>query len=190
MSLVDHHCHCRWTPCTLLLLACCFSAFASEGSPRAHAEAGPMGGSGAAVLEPVPEPKPPATLHRLVFSCVAPGLVTFSDRPCGPLPVMHEIKLLPPAPVRAGESPSVRAPKESASTRVVRADERREAAQRTAAEAQARAKVSEHARTCERLQEAVQTLDRRMRAGYSSAEAPRLWDRWRDAREKLRQADC
>ncbi len=67
---------------------------------------GPPGGGGAVVLEPV-KPRAQPT-RRLVYSCVAPGLVTFS----------------------------------------------------------------------------------RMRTGYSAREAGRLWDRWREAKARLHDADC
>jgi hypothetical protein len=161
---------------------------ASIGAPNAVSDAGPLGGHGAAVLEPVPEPRLPASTRRLVFSCVTPGLVTFSDRPCGPDAVTLEIKLLHPDAQRPGEAAGLRPPRVAASTRD-KVDDK--AARALAAEAREQTVArQEHSRTCQRLQEAVQALDRRMRAGYSSAEAPRLWDRWRDAKEELRQADC
>jgi hypothetical protein len=46
------------------------------------------------------------------------------------------------------------------------------------------------AATCQRLQEAVEALDAHMRNGYSAREAGRLWDRWREARSRLREARC
>ena len=76
----------------------------------------------------------------------------------------------------------VAAPSSAASTRPApalpeRDDERHaEQAGRTAA--------------CSRLAGAVQALDARMRAGYSAREAARLWARWREAKERLREADC
>ena len=179
----------RWVLCTTSLVSlACWSAPAGAGATNPGIEAGPLGGHGAAVLEPVPEPRLPASTRRLVFSCVTPGLITFSDRPCGPEAVTLEVKLLHPDAQRAGESASLRSPRTPAATRDKANDQ---AARVLAAEAREQtATRQEHARTCQRLQEAVQALDRRMRAGYSAAEAPRLWDRWRDAKEELRQADC
>jgi hypothetical protein len=36
----------------------------------------------------------------------------------------------------------------------------------------------------------VAELDQVMRAGYSARESARLWERWREARARLREADC
>jgi hypothetical protein len=44
--------------------------------------------------------------------------------------------------------------------------------------------------TCGRLEDAVRKLDDRMRTGYSAREAGRLWGRWREARARLREAEC
>lgn len=137
----------------------------------------PMGGGGAVELEPVPARESPRAWRRLVFTCATPGLVIFSDRPCGPMPALHEVKVRAP-----GASPTVAAPSSAASTRPAPAlperDDERHAEQegRTAA--------------CSRLAGAVQALDARMRAGYSAREAARLWARWREAKERLREADC
>jgi hypothetical protein len=174
-------------PRSLAGLAFTFAAIAASGaetSPRARLAEDPYGGSGAAVLEPVPAPSPQPT-RRLVFSCITPGLVTFSDRPCGPAQQLYEIRLLPPHATQPGEAASLAKSKPSTSPRAPH--DKAGAADAVSAAA---AKAAEHTRACERLEEAVQTLDRRMRAGYSSSEAPRLWDRWRDAKERLRQADC
>ena len=171
----------------LLALAGCVT-HAGESTPRASSREDPYGGSGGAVLEPASET--PAALRptkRLVFSCVTPGLVTFSDRPCGPAQQLYEVRLLPPHATQPGEGTSIDKPKPVAANRASREGTR---STETAEAAAAASKAIEHTRTCERLQEAVQTLDRRMRAGYSASEAPRLWDRWRDAKERLRQADC
>jgi hypothetical protein len=43
---------------------------------------------------------------------------------------------------------------------------------------------------CEPLEAAVDELDQVMRAGYSARESARLWERWREARARLREADC
>ncbi|HEX6570734.1 MAG TPA: hypothetical protein VF055_01850, partial [Steroidobacteraceae bacterium] len=79
----------------------------------------PTGGGGAVVLEPVPARESPRTWRRVVFTCTSPGLVEFSDRPCGPLPVLHEVKLHAPAPgaVASGAPATVVPPAPAASTR-------------------------------------------------------------------------
>jgi hypothetical protein len=43
---------------------------------------------------------------------------------------------------------------------------------------------------CQKLRAALDSLDSRMRAGYSAREAGSLWERWRDAKARLRAADC
>jgi hypothetical protein len=43
---------------------------------------------------------------------------------------------------------------------------------------------------CERHQRRLDELNDRMRAGYSAREAARLWQQWRDAKERLRTARC
>jgi hypothetical protein len=143
----------------------------------------PTGGGGAVVLEPVPARASPRTWRRVVFTCTSPGLVEFSDRPCGPLPVLHEVKLHAPAPVAvaSGAPATVVAPAPAASIRPAATnlseDERANEAER-------------REQTCRRLAEAVRALDDRMRGGYPAREAARLWSRWREAKERLREAEC
>ena len=48
----------------------------------------------------------------------------------------------------------------------------------------------ERVMTCQKLQAALDSLDSRMRAGYSAREAGSLWERWRDAKARLHEADC
>jgi len=98
----------------------------------------------------------------------------FSDRPCGAS--AHAWRLdLPRA--TAGAAPSTRAAAPAAATRpiVARASRR---------------DVAESADPCVRLEQQLATIDARMRNGYSAREAARLWQRWRDAKAKLRAADC
>ncbi len=140
----------------------------------------PAGGGGTVVLEPV-KPRAQPT-RRLVYSCVAPGLVTFSDRPCGPLSELRELKVSAPAPTAAGASPelgdarepSAASRRHSPGSEEVDADDAQE----------------EHSATCRNLQATLDSLDARMRAGYSAREAGRLWDRWRDAKARLHEANC
>lgn len=143
----------------------------------------PTGGGGAVVLEPVPARASPRTWRRVVFTCTSPGLVVFSDRPCGPLPVLHEVKLHAPASVAvtSGAAATVVAPTPAASTRP---------AATNANEPDPASDAERREQTCRRLADAVRALDDRMRAGYPAREAARLWSRWREAKERLREAEC
>jgi len=138
----------------------------------------PTGGGGTVVLEPV-KPRAQPT-RRLVYSCVAPGLVTFSDRPCGPLPEVRELKV--GAPAAAGASPQLRDAREPS------AASRRNLAGREDVDPDSA--LEEHAATCQKLRATLDSLDSRMRTGYSAREAGRLWDRWREAKARLHDADC
>jgi hypothetical protein len=143
----------------------------------------PTGGGGAVVLEPVPARESPRTWRRVVFTCTSPGLVEFSDRPCGPLPVLHEVKLRAPAPVAvpSGAAATTVAPAPAASTRPAAVK---------LGDDQATREAEHREQTCHRLADAVRALDDRMRAGYPAREAARLWSRWREAKERLREAEC
>jgi hypothetical protein len=138
-------------------------------------------GGGSSELEPVVVRA--EQRHRLVFSCVSPGLVTFADRPCGPLPVIRELKLPPPRPLSpVAATPAADRDAPPAVTRTARTGHR-------AAEA-GEDPAREHATTCQRLTAVLDGIDARMRAGYSAREAGDLWDRWRDAKARLHAADC
>lgn len=130
-----------------------------------------------------PQPVQPRarTTQRLVYSCIEPGLVTYSDRPCGPAATQRQLQVLTPASP-AGEAPDVDR------TNTAAADKRRAAAAK--ADASAVRAATERAETCERLEAAVDEVDSQMRAGYPAREAGRLWDRWREARARLREARC
>jgi hypothetical protein len=140
----------------------------------------PTGGGGSVVLEPVPASESRRTWRRLVYTCTSPGLVVFSDRPCGPLPIVQEIKGRAPlgSTGASGAAATVVPPKPVASTRPASSEPALDAGE-TGREA-----------TCRRLQDAVRALDDRMRAGYSAREAATLWSRWREAKQRLREADC
>jgi hypothetical protein len=156
---------------------------------------GPISGGDAVTLEPVPGPAapPPAPTRRRVFTCVTPELTIFSDRPCGPSPDVREVHWPPgDASARSGAGPAVaaradreRSPRTNAvsgeSSRSAARDERDDSVEREA---------RERAAACARLEQAVQDLDQRLRAGYSAREAGRLWARWREAKERLRDARC
>lgn len=142
----------------------------------------PMGGGGSTVLERVPDAPAAPAPQRIVFTCVTPGLTTFSDRPCGPLPDRREIEIRSATADDGGKAPSVTPPPARASTKpaVVAGSHDPRSARRTA----------ERPAGCEQLRHAVTAIDQQMRAGYSAREAPRLWERWREARDRLHAADC
>jgi hypothetical protein len=168
-----------------LLLALQVMLFLSTSPHAANAlllpaVAGPAGSGGSVVLEPVKPRAQPTS--RLVYSCVAPGLVTFSDRPCGPLPEVRELKVSAPAPAVAGASPQLGKDREPS------AASRRDAPGRQNADADDH--ETEHAAICQKLQATLASLDSRMRTGYSAREAGRLWERWREAKTRLHEANC
>ena len=140
----------------------------------------PTGGGGSVVLEPV-KPRAQPT-RRLVYSCVAPGLVTFSDRPCGPLLEVRELKVGVAAPTAGGASPELGKAREPS------------APGRSNSPARENSDPDDgevkHAAICQNLQAELDSLDSRMRTGYSAREAGRLWDRWREAKARLREANC
>ena len=140
----------------------------------------PTGGGGTVVLEPVKQHAGPT--RRLVFSCVTPGLVTFADRPCGPMPEVRELKLDQPVPAAVGASPEVGNVDAQTPANRRKTTERDNAGPAAAA--------AEHVMTCQKLQAALDSLDSRMRAGYSAREAGSLWERWRAAKARLRAANC
>ena len=133
----------------------------------------PADAGGAPVIERV-DARPSGRRTRLVYACRDAATPVFSDRPCGAS--AHAWRLdLPRA--TAGAAPSTRAAAPAAATRpiVARASRR---------------DVAEPADPCVRLEQHLATIDARMRNGYSAREAARLWQRWRDAKAKLRAADC
>lgn len=132
------------------------------------------------------EPAPRARTHRIVFTCIEPGLVTFADKPCGPSPQVRDLPV-DPGRVRPATSPTPQDGK-SAGPDARKTDPPADTRSRDDTEALAAAEA--HAQTCARLTHALRELDARMRAGYSAREAGRLWDRWREARERAREAGC
>jgi hypothetical protein len=130
-----------------------------------------------------PQPVQPRarTTSRLVYSCIEPGLITYADRPCSPAAAQRQLKVLAPVSP-AGEAPDVE------KTVTAAADSRRAAAAK--ADANAARAAAQRAATCARLEAAVDEVDSQMRAGYPAREAGRLWERWREARARLREARC
>jgi hypothetical protein len=140
----------------------------------------PSGGGGSVVLEPVPPRAQPT--RRLVYSCAVPGLVTFSDRPCGPLPEVRELHVREPSSSAAETSPEAHEAATDARTGSRQATGREDAGSDDAAD--------ERSTNCQKLQAALASLDSRMRTGYSAREAGRLWERWREAKARLHEANC
>jgi hypothetical protein len=127
-----------------------------------------------------------ASTRRLVFSCIAPGHITFSDRPCGPATAVRELQL------RAAIKPDAAIQQAGRTSTVTPEAPRASPRERTAVDDRLNVPdpSPDAAATCQRLGAAVASLDTRMRNGYSAREAGRLWDRWRDAKARLREADC
>jgi hypothetical protein len=110
----------------------------------------------------------------VVFTCRDGVTPVFSDRPCGDEEHRHRLDVPSPA---AGSAPGTRPAAAPAATRArpVRVPRR----------------VSpDPTNACARLEEQLASIDARMRQGYSAREAARLWQRWRDAKAKLRAARC
>jgi hypothetical protein len=141
----------------------------------------PSGGGGSVVLEPVQQRAQPQ--RRLVYSCVEPGLVTFSDRPCGPRPEIRELPVRQPAAAAVAASPQ---PGKAANDS--RTSSRKATGRENAGDADDA--IAEHETACQKLQATLDSLDSRMRTGYSAHEAGRLWERWREAKARLHEANC
>jgi hypothetical protein len=135
----------------------------------------PQGAGRAVVLEPAPVRA--AVTRRTIFTCITPELVTYSDRPCGPLADTRQLRTVTPAGAEIRADPTRPQPPPLAARQ-------RDEAAGSSEPATAREQA------CARLQQDVAELDQRMRAGYSAREAGRLWERWREARTRLRDADC
>jgi len=139
------------------------------------AVASPLGGGDSVMLEPAPPAAPPVR-KRAVFVCQDGGTPVYADRPCGPGSDARSLVVaMPPTGAVATTTP----PSPPASTRPRRLPPRADAAP-----------VNVQEQQCSKLQRQLDELNDRMRAGYSAREAARLWQRWRDAKERLRSARC
>jgi hypothetical protein len=153
---------------------------AASGVPDARHDAPPEGAAPAREAGPA---EPDALGHirvarRDVFVCREPAVTVYSDRPCGELALKRELVLrIPELP--AGKAPSTEALPAKAAT-----------LPRVEAAAGSRDPKADARARCRQLNDAIETVNERMRAGYSAREAPRLWQRWRDAHDRLREADC
>lgn len=137
--------------------------------------ASPLGSGESVLLEPAPLPANPRR-HRSVFVCQESGVPVFADRPCGSA---NETRSLVIATSPPGAAPSTTPPSPAASTRP------RPVAPRPSTIV---APAPENA--CAKLQRQLDDLNDRMRTGYSAREAARLWQRWRDTKERLRTGRC
>ncbi len=122
-----------------------------------------------------PAPPAPARRKRSVFVCDDAGTPVYADRPCGPDLVHRSISVDDPV---AGRVASTAPPAPMASTRPRTRD--------TGASDVAD-KAAEH---CVTLRRQLDELDDRMRTGYSSREAAKLWDRRRNLKDSLRSSGC
>lgn len=135
----------------------------------------PSGGGGSVTLEPAP-PRAARRTHRLVFACREGNLAVFADRPCGEASLLRSLEVSLPA--ATGRPPTTEpAPARSTTRPAPQKDVHAEA-------------LKKAVERCGHLQNAVDEIDDRMRAGYPAREAARLWQRWRAAKEQLRSADC
>jgi hypothetical protein len=153
-------------------LACLLTAAGATSDPPV---AGPLGGGQSVTLEPAPPAASPRR-HRAVFVCQTDGAPVFADRPCGSTSETRSLVIATPAP---GAAASTKPPSPAASTRP------RAVAPNPSTPA---ARAPENA--CAKLQRQLDELNDRMRAGYSAREAARLWQRWRDTKERLRTGRC
>jgi hypothetical protein len=158
-----------------------FIAAATTGAVRppdggaADAQAGPAVAAETAAPGVAPPAGTRSRRQRAVFVCDDAGTPVFSDRPCGAAAQRRAVNVELPA---SGQATRTAAPVPHASTRPrVQPDGQRE----SAGTAEPR---------CAALRRQLDELDDRMRSGYSSREAVRLWDRWRDLKSRLRAGRC
>jgi hypothetical protein len=130
-------------------------------------------GSAGPALESAPATGSPR--HRAVFVCEQGGVPVFTDRPCGSITGQRTVTVDAPEP---GAAPSTAPPRPRASTRP-----------RLQPEGQADNGRAADTR-CATLRRQLDELDERMRAGYNSREAARLWNRWRALKDRLRAERC
>jgi hypothetical protein len=152
-----------------------FSAPLAAGSATEPEVTSPLGGGESVSLEPAPPPVAPRR-QRAIYVCQHGGIPVYTDRPCGSTAVERTLAVAPPS---TGSAPSTSVPRPRASTkpRPERSDPEANRNRATGAR-------------CESLQRELDQLNDRMRAGYSAREAARLWQRWREARDRLRAARC
>jgi hypothetical protein len=148
-----------------------------------HADAAPVDGAptspardGASAAPDAAPPQARPRQQRAVFVCQDGGIPVFADRPCG---AAAEARTLSVEASRAGAPATTtpRAPR--ATTRPLRNPRVSTEAPQPAADER-----------CAVLQRQLDEINSRMRSGYSAREAARLWQRWREARDRVRAAHC
>jgi hypothetical protein len=158
-----------------LIAAATIGADRSPDAAAADTQAGPPTAAETAAAGAAPAAGSRSRRQRAVFVCEDAGTPVFSDRPCGSAALRRAVSVESPA---AGQATSTAASVPRYSTRPrVRPDGQRE----SAGTAEPR---------CAALRRQLDELDDRMRSGYSSREAARLWDRWRDLKSRLRAGRC
>ena len=158
--------------CAAAGLACVLQvAWATTDPPVA----GPLGGGESMMLEPAPNHANPRR-QRAVFVCQEDGTPVYADRPCGSMTTARSIVIDTP---RTGAASTTAPPSPQASTRPRVAPPKPDSAQFPGQET-----------ACTKLQRQLDELNDRMRAGYSAREAAKLWQRWRDTKERLRTTRC
>ena len=145
-------------------------AWATDAAPASESA---DSGTGVSIESPPAHATP--RRHRAVFVCQDAGIPVFSDRPCGAAAVARTLVVEIP---RAGAPPTTVPTVSRSSTRPLPSP--------AADDAPGRAAPSH----CATLQRQLDELNDQMRTGYSAREAARLWDRWRDLKEKLRTTRC
>ena len=153
-------------------LACVLQvAWATTGPPVAS----PLGSGESVLLEPAAPPANPRR-QRSVFVCQESGVPVYADRPCGSMTNFRNLVVETP---RTGAPATTAPPSPQASARPRAVPQRPEAAV-----------VPERENVCTKMQRQLDELNDRMPAGYSAREAAKLWQRWRDTKERLRTARC
>lgn len=137
--------------------------------------ANPLGSGDSVALEPAP-PQANPRRQRPIFICQEASAPVFADRPCGSAAAARNLVIEAPRP---GAAATTTPPAPRASTRP-----------RTLPDKLDVPTVRETDTQCVKLQRQLDELNDRMRAGYSAREAARLWQRWRDTKERLRTSRC
>lgn len=146
------------------------AAWATDAAP---ASGSPGTGAGVSIESPPAQAAP--RRHRAVYVCQDVGIPVFSDRPCGAAAVTRTLMVEVP---QTGAPPTT-VPAASRSSTRPRPTPAADDAPGRAAESR-----------CVSLQRQLDELNDRMRTGYSAREAARLWNRWRELKEKLRTTRC
>jgi hypothetical protein len=113
---------------------------------------------------------------RPIYRCQIDGVTTFSDRACGETIELYKLEMDNAAqPVRKTETPQAARPKVSPPKRLAKPQE----PSKTRSE-----------ETCARLNETLENLKSRLRAGYSAKEGEQLHARLARAEDRRRAQKC